>query len=130
MLSFLFVSFVFLLARTSNRRAQESLRWSPWFIGIMDRGGWDWWGRLEEALRKDGPLAKEEIIYFDPPPAHHAAYNPGRKTMPNQGSRARPIFSARFDIWQIKVFCMHSAHFEFGAVEQCSNLVDIENAEN
>jgi isopentenyl-diphosphate delta-isomerase len=53
----------------------ESLRWSPWFIGIMDRGGWDWWGRLEEALRKDGPLAKEEIIYFDPPPAHHAAYN-------------------------------------------------------
>jgi isopentenyl-diphosphate delta-isomerase len=53
----------------------ESLRWSPWFIGIMERGGWDWWAQLDEVLKNGDRFTKSEIVYFDPPPEHHAAYN-------------------------------------------------------
>ena len=54
----------------------EQLLWSPWFIGIMERGGWTWWENLEEALQPDSRfVSKRDIVYFDPPQVHHAAYN-------------------------------------------------------
>ena len=53
----------------------ESMRWSPWFVGIMERGGWEWWENLEEALRPNSRFVSKEIVYFDPPEEHHAAYN-------------------------------------------------------
>ena len=50
-----------------------SLRWSPWFRGIMERGGWDWWADLTGTLQ--GKYTTTDIVYFDPPPAHVAEYN-------------------------------------------------------
>jgi len=55
--------------------ADAQRRWSPWFVGIMERGGWEWWAHLDEALRPNSRFVKSEIIYFDPPREHHAAYN-------------------------------------------------------
>jgi isopentenyl-diphosphate delta-isomerase len=52
---------------------QASVLWSPWFRGIMDRGGWTWWHNLEDALR--GRYTTRDIAYFDPPPQHMARYN-------------------------------------------------------
>lgn len=48
-------------------------RWSPWFRGIMDRGGWQWWADLEGSLR--GDYTNTDIVFFDPPAEHVAAYN-------------------------------------------------------
>jgi isopentenyl-diphosphate delta-isomerase type 1 len=47
--------------------------WSPWFRGIMDRGGWDWWADLPGALA--GKYTNEDVTYFDPPVEHYALYN-------------------------------------------------------
>lgn len=52
---------------------QPGLLWSPWFVGIMDRGGWDWWADLRGALA--GAYTNNQIIFFDPPPEHVASYN-------------------------------------------------------
>jgi isopentenyl-diphosphate delta-isomerase len=49
------------------------LRWSPWFLGIMERGGWDWWEALDETLQ--GKFTNDRITFFDPPPQHVAQYN-------------------------------------------------------
>lgn len=27
-------------------------RWSPWFVGIMERKGWEYWQHLEEAMEE------------------------------------------------------------------------------
>jgi isopentenyl-diphosphate Delta-isomerase len=51
----------------------NDLLWSPWFVGIMERGGWDWWQNIDAAL--DGKFTNREITFFDPPPHHVAHYN-------------------------------------------------------
>ena len=73
---------------------QKDLRWSPWFLGIMERGGWRWWENLEEALKPEIAVKSEgqgegnkfyrehwhaegdkRIEFFDPPAEHAADYN-------------------------------------------------------
>jgi isopentenyl-diphosphate Delta-isomerase len=50
-----------------------TLLWSPWFIGIMERGGWDWWANLDATM--EGKYTNDDITYFDPPQHHMANYN-------------------------------------------------------
>lgn len=50
-----------------------TLLWSPWFLGIMERGGWDWWADVEGALA--GRYTNDSITFFDPPSEHVASYN-------------------------------------------------------
>jgi len=52
-----------------------SLKWSPWFLGIMERGGWAYWADLEEALKEGGRFVTKDIVFFDPPDDFKAAYN-------------------------------------------------------
>lgn len=52
---------------------ENDLKWSPWFLGIMERGGWFWWDNLQDAL--EGKLATKEIEYFDPPKDFWASFN-------------------------------------------------------
>lgn len=57
----------------SRMYGDNDLLWSPWFVGIMERGGWEWWEKLDESL--EGKFTNREITYFDPPPEHVARYN-------------------------------------------------------
>lgn len=50
-----------------------SLLWSPWFMGIMERGGFEWWEHLDQAMA--GDYTNDQITYFDPPSYHMAPYN-------------------------------------------------------
>ena len=50
-----------------------TLLWSPWFRGIMDRGGFEWWEHLDQAMA--GSYTNDRITYFDPPAMHRAPYN-------------------------------------------------------
>eukprot|EP00534_Pseudo-nitzschia_fraudulenta_P005653 CAMPEP_0201189158 /NCGR_PEP_ID=MMETSP0851-20130426/137137_1 /ASSEMBLY_ACC=CAM_ASM_000631 /TAXON_ID=183588 /ORGANISM="Pseudo-nitzschia fraudulenta, Strain WWA7" /LENGTH=319 /DNA_ID=CAMNT_0047474931 /DNA_START=108 /DNA_END=1064 /DNA_ORIENTATION=+ len=52
---------------------QKGFTWSPWFVGIMERGGFDWWEDLENTLK--GENTNTEIRFFDPLPDHVATYN-------------------------------------------------------
>lgn len=52
---------------------EPDLMWSPWFRGIMDRGGFAWWEDLEATL--EGKNTQEDIDFFDPPTEHVASYN-------------------------------------------------------
>ena len=52
---------------------QPDLTWSPWFVGIMERGGFDWWEDLENTLQ--GENTNTDIQFFDPLPNHVAKYN-------------------------------------------------------
>ena len=49
------------------------LLWSPWFRGILDRGGFEWWADLDGALR--GEYTNEDVVFFDATPEHFANYN-------------------------------------------------------
>lgn len=49
------------------------LLWSPWFVGIMERGGWDWWANLSDSLA--GKNTNDKVTYFEPPKEHMASYN-------------------------------------------------------
>lgn len=51
----------------------SDLLWSPWFRGIMERGGFDWWEDLEGAL--EGKYTNPNVTFFDPTPEHVASYN-------------------------------------------------------
>jgi isopentenyl-diphosphate delta-isomerase type 1 len=51
----------------------STLTWSPWFVGIMERGGFDWWKDLEATLQ--GENTNRDIQFFDPLPDHVASYN-------------------------------------------------------
>ena len=51
----------------------KPLLWSPWFRGIMERGGWDWWCDLDGSLA--GKYTNSDIVFFDPPREHYATYN-------------------------------------------------------
>lgn len=55
--------------------ADPSLRWSPWFVGIMERGGWEYWDHLDEALQEGSRFVTRDIIFFDPPDEFKASYN-------------------------------------------------------
>ena len=48
-------------------------QWSPWFLGMMERGGMDWWKNLEGTLR--GENTNRDIVFFDPHPDFMADYN-------------------------------------------------------
>jgi isopentenyl-diphosphate delta-isomerase type 1 len=56
-----------------DEEEEEEMLWSPWFVGIMERGGFDWWDDMEHTLQ--GKYTSNEITYFDPPARHVAAYN-------------------------------------------------------
>jgi isopentenyl-diphosphate delta-isomerase type 1 len=47
--------------------------WSPWFLGIMERGGFDWWADLQNSL--EGKNTNTDVTFFDPDPAFVADYN-------------------------------------------------------
>ncbi len=47
--------------------------WSPWFLGIMERGGFDWWTDLQNSLK--GKNTNTQVTFFDPDPAFVASYN-------------------------------------------------------
>eukprot|EP00523_Entomoneis_sp_CCMP467_P020412 CAMPEP_0168849612 /NCGR_PEP_ID=MMETSP0727-20121128/11454_1 /TAXON_ID=265536 /ORGANISM="Amphiprora sp., Strain CCMP467" /LENGTH=400 /DNA_ID=CAMNT_0008903515 /DNA_START=16 /DNA_END=1218 /DNA_ORIENTATION=- len=51
----------------------KNLLWSPWFVGILERGGFEWWKDLSGAL--SGKYTNDQITFFDPPPEHVADYN-------------------------------------------------------
>ena len=51
----------------------SDLLWSPWFRGIMERGGFDWWEDLEGSM--DGKYTNEDVTFFDATPEHFASYN-------------------------------------------------------
>jgi len=61
------------LQELKDMMAEPGLLWSPWFCGIMERGGWDWWADLEGSLQ--GKYTNDKITFFDPPEAHRANYN-------------------------------------------------------
>jgi len=52
---------------------EKGLLWSPWFRGIMNNGGFDWWEHLEETMK--GRNTNDIITFFDPPTEHVATYN-------------------------------------------------------
>lgn len=54
-------------------RQEPGLLWSPWFLGIMDHSGWDWWKDLEGSMA--GKYTHEDVHFFDPPAEHKASYN-------------------------------------------------------
>jgi len=57
------------------------LLWSPWFLGILERGVFDWWEDIDNSLA--GKNTNENVVFFDPPEEHRAAYNKdthGRQT--------------------------------------------------
>jgi len=47
--------------------------WSPWFLGIMERGGFAWWEDLQNSLA--GKKTNTDVTFFDPDPAFVADYN-------------------------------------------------------
>jgi isopentenyl-diphosphate delta-isomerase type 1 len=61
------------IAEMKAMREDPNLLWSPWFLGIMDRGGFDWWENLENSLA--GKNTNEDVVFFDPAPDHVANYN-------------------------------------------------------
>jgi isopentenyl-diphosphate delta-isomerase type 1 len=56
-----------------ERFQDTNLQWSPWFVGIMERGGFDWWADLEATLQ--GKHTNKDIQFFDPLSDHVASYN-------------------------------------------------------
>jgi hypothetical protein len=52
---------------------KDNYTWSPWFVGIMERGGFDWWADLDNTL--EGKNTNTDITYFDPPTDFVASYN-------------------------------------------------------
>ncbi|GKY97049.1 isopentenyl-diphosphate delta-isomerase idi1 [Mayamaea pseudoterrestris] len=61
------------MAELQAMMKDPGLLWSPWFIGIMERGGWDWWADLHGSLK--GRHTNKHVTFFDPPPEHFATYN-------------------------------------------------------
>ena len=56
----------------------DTMSWSPWFRGIMELKGWDYWSKVDEIM--DSETLKEgcldaSIHYFDPPKEFYANYN-------------------------------------------------------
>jgi len=54
----------------------SSMLWSPWFCGIMEKGGFDMWENLDEAMKPEGSkFCNPDITYFDPPEEHMCSFN-------------------------------------------------------
>jgi len=51
----------------------EQHTWSPWFLGIMERGGFEWWEDLDASLA--GQNTNTDVTFFDPDSAFVAEYN-------------------------------------------------------
>ena len=69
------------IAELKEMMKSPDLLWSPWFLGIMERGGFEWWQDMDRSLA--GNNTNENVEFFDPPPGHVAAYNKpthGRQT--------------------------------------------------
>lgn len=58
---------------TNNNNSNNNLLWSPWFIGIMERGGFDWWKDINNTL--NGKYTNTDITFFNPPIEHYATFN-------------------------------------------------------
>lgn len=70
---------------SSNNNHEEPLKWSPWFQGIMERGGFDWWENLQDALEENPSsniYCNKDVTFFDPPLNFVASYN-----LPSHGRR-------------------------------------------
>ena len=52
---------------------KEKFTWSPWFVGIMERRGFEWWEDLDNTLK--GKNTNTDIVFFDPPEDFVASYN-------------------------------------------------------
>lgn len=52
---------------------EPGLEWSPWFRGIMNLSGFEWWNDLEATL--EGKHCHSEVTFFDPPQDHFASFN-------------------------------------------------------
>lgn len=52
---------------------EVGLLWSPWFRGIMENGGFEWWEMLQETI--EGKNTNDQVLFFDPPAEHMAVYN-------------------------------------------------------
>ena len=61
------------LEELKEMRKDPDLLWSPWFLGIMDHSGFDWWSDLKGSL--DGKYTHDTVHFFDPPVEHMATYN-------------------------------------------------------
>eukprot|EP00525_Craspedostauros_australis_P009315 CAMPEP_0198127698 /NCGR_PEP_ID=MMETSP1442-20131203/47768_1 /TAXON_ID= /ORGANISM="Craspedostauros australis, Strain CCMP3328" /LENGTH=257 /DNA_ID=CAMNT_0043787723 /DNA_START=519 /DNA_END=1292 /DNA_ORIENTATION=+ len=61
------------IAEMKEMLQEPDLLWSPWFKGIMERGGFEWWENLDDAMA--GKYTSETITFFDADPEHFAAYN-------------------------------------------------------
>jgi len=48
--------------------------WSPWFLGIVERGFWQWWEDLENGTLT-GLHTNNDVIFFDPPKEYYASFN-------------------------------------------------------
>ncbi|KAG7359279.1 isopentenyl-diphosphate delta-isomerase [Nitzschia inconspicua] len=67
------VRYVFMDELKDMMYHRPDLTWSPWFVGIMERGGFDWWDDLDATLK--GTNTNTDIQFFDPLPDHVASYN-------------------------------------------------------
>lgn len=59
----------------SQDSKEGNLLWSPWFKGIMEKGGFEMWEHLNEAIAPGSRFCNNSITYFDPPFEHKASYN-------------------------------------------------------
>lgn len=58
----------------------KDLHFSPWFKGIMEHGGFNWWENLDEIInqhRSGGAsnYASNVVEYFEPPTEHFSVFN-------------------------------------------------------
>lgn len=62
------------LSNLQNMYQQHpELMWSPWFIGILQQGGYHYWHDMNQTLL--GTNTNSHITYFDPPSQYIASYN-------------------------------------------------------
>jgi len=58
---------------TSSSSSYQHIKWSPWFLGMMERGVMDWWKDLDNTLQ--GVNTNREITFFDPHVDFWAEFN-------------------------------------------------------
>lgn len=61
------------LQEMMDNSTEQGYQWSPWFLGMMERGVMSWWEDLEATLR--GQHTNRDITFFDPNPDFVADYN-------------------------------------------------------
>ena len=66
---YLFVS----IDELKDMMKDPALLWSPWFVGIMEKGGFAWWKDMEASLA--GENTESKVHFFDPPAEHVGRYN-------------------------------------------------------